>query len=218
MLDLRPLGTSTMMAIANTFTIVLNGNNLTIAEDLVRRTLVCRLDADAEIPEERVFRGDPIACVRRNRSACVAAALVVVRAYIAAGMPEALVQLPSFANWSDKVRSALVWLGQADPVETMATARFDDPVREERAEVFQALAAVLGSEGMRTGEIVAAADKHPELRAALQQVAPGHRDTIDAKRLGKWLSRSADVIAGGWKLTVDRGNKDRPRWQMRPAP
>jgi len=194
---------------------VLNGNNLSIAEDLVRRTLLCRLDADSEIPEERIFRNDPIARVRGSRSTYVAAALTIVRAYAAAGMPDALAPLPSFTNWSDKVRSALVWLGRTDPAETMTAARLDDPVRQERAEIFQALADALGERGMRTSEIIAEADKRPELQAALQRIAPGHRDGINARRLGEWLKRSVNVIAGGWKLVVDRGDKDRPRWQMR---
>jgi putative DNA primase/helicase len=225
MLDLRPLGTSAMTAITNTTTIVLNGNNLTIAEDLVRRTLVCRLDANREAPEDRVFRSDPVACVRGNRAAYVAAALTIVRAYAAAGMPDALDPLPSFGNWSDKLRSALVWLGQVDPVKTMTAARFDDPIRQERDEVFEALGAALGEKSMRTGEIIAEAAKqtvsgtytHPELRAALRQIAPGPSDSIDATRLGKWLKRNTDMIAGGWKLAVDRGDRARPRWQMRAA-
>jgi putative DNA primase/helicase len=215
MLDLRPLGTSAMTVIANTTTIVLNGNNLTIAEDLVRRTLLCRLDADSESPEDRVFRNDPIACIRGSRSAYVAAALTIVRAYVAAGMPDALASLPSFGNWSDKLRSALVWLGQADPVETMTAARFDDPVRQERDEIFRALADALGEKGMRTGEIIAEAGKKAALHAALRQIAPGPSDSIDAKRLGWWLRNNTDTIAGGWKLVVDRGDKARPRWQMR---
>jgi putative DNA primase/helicase len=217
MLDLRPLGTSTMVSVANTFTITMNGNNLAIAEDLVRRTILCRLDADAEAPEERIFKKDPIARIRDNRPAYVAAALTIVRAYVAAGMPDRLAALPSFERWSDRLRSALVWLDQVDPVATMSDARFDDPVREERAEIFQALAAALGDKGMRTREIITEAGKRPALHAALRQIAPGPNDSIDVRRLGNWLKNAANVIAGDWKLTVDRGDTARPRWQMRPA-
>jgi putative DNA primase/helicase len=215
MLDLRPLGTSTMMKVVNTTTIILTGNNLTIAADLVRRTLVCRLDANSETPEERVFKNDPIACVRRDRSIYIAAGLTIIRAHAAAGRPGGLDPLPSFAAWSDNVRSALAWLGQADPVATMTAAHFDDPMHQERAEIFQALADPLGGTGMRTGEIIAEADKKATLRAVLHRIAPGPGDGINATRLGKWLRRNVDAIAGGWKLVVDRGDPQRPRWQMK---
>jgi putative DNA primase/helicase len=181
MLDLRPLSTSAMVQIANTASVLMNGNNLTIAEDLVRRVIVGRIDANSEAPEERIFKSDPIDCVTRNRADYIAAALIIVRAYIVADMPDVLAPLPSFANWSNKLRSALVWLGRTDPAETMAVARLDDPVRQERAEIFQALVDAMGERGMRTSELIAEADKqsasgaygHPELRTALQRIAPG---------------------------------------------
>ena len=62
-----------------------------------------------------------------NRGAYIAAALTICRAYIAAGRPNLLPQLASFGEWSDTVRSALVWLGEADPVKSMDTSRADDP-------------------------------------------------------------------------------------------
>ena len=59
-------------------------------------------------------------------------------AYIAAlsdGLPrlhrgraaEPVGQIASFNGWSDTVRSALVWLGEADPLETQEVARAEDP-------------------------------------------------------------------------------------------
>jgi putative DNA primase/helicase len=130
LLELRRLGSSDMFEVANAITLFANGNNLTIADDLVRRIITCQLDANEESPETRSFRADPALMVQRNRGAYVAACLTVVRAYLAAGLPGRLTPLPSFGAWSDRVRSALVWLGCADPVLTMvAAARKRPPPR-----------------------------------------------------------------------------------------
>ena len=143
LLQLRRLGSSDMIEVANTLTVFANGNNLTIADDLVRRTVSCQLDANEENPETRSFRADPVLMVQRHRGAYVAACLTIVRAYIAAGLPGRLPPPPSFGAWSDRLRSALVWLDCPDPVLTMETARDDDPVRQARAAVFAAWASEL---------------------------------------------------------------------------
>jgi hypothetical protein len=66
LLELRVLGKSDIVRVANTFTTFATGNNVTVADDLVRRTICCSLDANVENPEGREFLGDPIADVRRN--------------------------------------------------------------------------------------------------------------------------------------------------------
>lgn len=226
MLDLRPLGTSVMNEITNTVTVLINGNNLTVAQDLVRRTAICRLDADCEAPEERTYKTDPLGMVTRNRAAYIAAAITIGRAYIVADMPDVRAPLPSFANWSNRLRSALVWLGMEDPVETMTAARLDDPIHQERAEVFQAWGAALGENPYRTSELIAEAEKqtepgtydHLDLRDALRQIAPERGGGINARSLGKWLSKNVDMIAGGWKLRADHRDKLRPRWLMKKSP
>jgi hypothetical protein len=95
LLQLRPLGTSDKVRVTNTFTIFANGNNIAVAADMVRRTISCTLDANVENPECRTFLGDPLAAVRRNRGAYIAACLTVARAYIAAGKPH---RLPALAS------------------------------------------------------------------------------------------------------------------------
>ena len=59
--------------------------------------------------------------VLADRGKYIAACLTICRAYIAAGRPDKLPKLASFGDWSDTVRSALVWLGEADPVKSMDT-------------------------------------------------------------------------------------------------
>ncbi len=71
-----------------------------------------------ERPEERIFTGNPVATVQADRGRYVAAALTIARAYAAASRPNPAPRLASFEAWSDTIRSALIWLGCADPVET----------------------------------------------------------------------------------------------------
>ncbi len=80
-----------------------------------------------EKPELRTFEGNPMRDILADRGKYIAAALTICRAYIVAGRPERRTQLASFNEWSDTVRSALVWLGEADPVDSMDTSRAEDP-------------------------------------------------------------------------------------------
>jgi putative DNA primase/helicase len=82
-----------------------------IAGDMTRRVIVGRLDAGVERPEEREFQTDPVKIVMADRVKYVAAALIVVRAYLAAGQPDKLKSLASYGACSDLVRSSLAWLG-----------------------------------------------------------------------------------------------------------
>jgi putative DNA primase/helicase len=93
LLQLRALGKSDKIRVTNTFTTFANGNNVAVADDLVRRTICCALDANVENPECRTFRGDPLAAVRRDRGAYIAACITIARAYIAAGKPNRLARI-----------------------------------------------------------------------------------------------------------------------------
>ena len=108
-------------------TVFANGNGLVIIGDSIRRTVMCTLDSGLEKPQHREFKGDPKATILADRGKYIAAALTAVRAYIAAGHPGELKRLASFEEWSDNIRSALVWYGYADPVASMDEAEDSDP-------------------------------------------------------------------------------------------
>ncbi len=141
----RVLGVSEMVTLSTRTLIMFTGNNLQIAGDMTRRTIVCRLDAGAEHPEDRSFDFDPVKYVEDRRSQLVADALIVLRAYCTAGRPEGakLATFNSFEDWN-LVRGALVWLGEADPHLTTKGLRGSDTKSEEKAELFQALLSAYG--------------------------------------------------------------------------
>jgi putative DNA primase/helicase len=221
-LQVRGLGSSNMPRIANSFTVFANGNNLSAPADLVRRTLVCRLDADLENPEEREFEADPVQMVLANRGLYIAACLTIGRAYIAAGRPKPCRALASFERWSNLVRSSLVWLGCADPCLSMDVARSEDPIRAARAAVFRTWERYgwVGIPGRTASELIEDADERDEhgfvrqpFRDACMIVASdrsGH--SISGQRLGKWLAKNNNNRVGDLKLTVNRNDISRLKW------
>ncbi|WP_198380885.1 hypothetical protein [Roseomonas sp. KE2513] len=199
MLRLRPLGTSRIVEIENRAVIFATGNNLRVRGDMVRRVMVCDLDAGVERPELRVFKGDPVATVLSARGAYVSAALVIVRAYLAAGTPGLLAPVQSYADWSRLVRSALVWLGCADPVGSMDAARADDPELDQLGELLRLWSAAFGNEALTVKDAALAAGtreesqmgeptelRHPELNDAFLRIA-GDRGVVSTLRLGNFL-------------------------------
>jgi hypothetical protein len=96
------------------------GNNLAYRGDMVRRVVPIALDPKMEKPEERTtFRHPNLeAWVLTNRPRFVSKALTILRAYCVAKRPaQQITPYGSFESWSDLIRSAVVWLGEADPCE-----------------------------------------------------------------------------------------------------
>jgi putative DNA primase/helicase len=227
--SIRILGRSERIKIeARASTFFATGNNVTLVGDLVRRAIVATLDPRMERPELRKFAGDPVATVLANRGAYIAAALTIARAYLAAGKPDRLPPLASFEGWSDIVRSALVWLGLADPVATMETARAEDPELIALGELLSAWSAAFGSEWRNRRTVPDAlhaieertvttggechdpyerAHQYPQLREAIVAISP--RGKPDARSLGRWLRRNKGRIVGGLRFDGRGGEQGR---------
>ena len=114
------------------------GTNLRIVDDLTRRTLVAYLDSGLERPELREFEDNPLRRIVEDRGQYILACLTIVTAYAAAGMPGTLPPLASYGEWSDRIRSALVWLDAGDPCDSMPGVRENDPSFEARAAIYAA--------------------------------------------------------------------------------
>jgi len=127
----RVLGASAMTAeLPLRLTWWATGNGLAIGADLVRRSLLIRLEPMVERPEERTGFRHPrlLEYVRSHRAELLSAALTIPRAYHVAGRPDMrLTPMGSYVAWSDLIRSALVWSGLADPCATIAEIRAVDP-------------------------------------------------------------------------------------------
>lgn len=195
----RVLGESRTVDVPCDALVLANGNNLVVAADMTRRTLLARLDAATERPEAREFRQDPAALVTANRGAYAVAALTVMRAYYVAGRPDQPKPLGSFEAWSGLVRGALVWVGEADPVATMDEVRASDPRRADQLAVMEPWAAALGDRSATVHEVIAAAAVNGDLRDALIVVA-GVGGAVNPRRLGNWLRLHRGRLVNGLKL------------------
>jgi putative DNA primase/helicase len=167
-----------------------------------------------ERPELRRFRARPFDLVLASRGRFIAAALTICRAYAVAGFPEQLPALASFEDWSRIVRSALVWLGRVDPVETMEAARADDPTTASLRVMLSAWYEAIGSAQKTTAKIIEAAkerDPHGnqirgELLQSLTEVAGERNGEINTRRLAKWLSSHRGRIVDGMKIVDGSDN------------
>lgn len=184
---------------------------------MTRRALVCSLDAEMDRPELRDFGFDPIATVLADRGAYVAAALTVIRAYRTAGSPEVCGAIGSYEDWSEMVRAPLIWLGEADPVASMETAREEDPELSAIRELFGHWREHLSpSSGYTTNTIIkTACEKRPGASfdyGTQDFIAPEFRDlllrqagdggAVNSRRLGKWLSKIKGRVVEGHRIEM----------------
>ena len=198
LIRVRALGNSDIAEIESRATFFATGNGLRVRGDMTRRTIICTLDANMERPELREFKQDPLNRILADRGTFVAAVLTIVRAYLAANSPNPPRPIASFADWSNAVRGALVWLGKADPVATMETAREDDPELGELRQLIGAWHHQFGDMPCAVRTVVDqafrqesdydnnSAQLNPALRDALTLVA-GERGGVNHRRLGQWL-------------------------------
>jgi putative DNA primase/helicase len=100
-----------------------------------------------------------------------------------------------------------VWLGEADPVESMNQLRKKDPRLEEARSIMGQWREAFGSQRVTVAEVVRHATEmrqsferaepaNPDFRDALMAVA-GRGSTLSGKALGNWLSGQQDRIVDG---------------------
>jgi len=208
--SVRILGKTEMPDMPANLTLFATGNNLRAKGDMVRRCLMCRIDARMERPDTRSFALNLTQYIPANRAQLLSAALTVLRAFIVAGKPtQDIPPYGSFEEWSDLVRSALVWLGMPDPNLTRARLEIEDPISTSLHNIFTLWFDAFGTQGITASEICQ--QTTAELRHALLAVATTPRDSekVDVHRLGNWLRRHKGKVANGLRLEKVGENTDK---------
>ena len=214
------LGRSEMPECESHTAVFATGNNVAFKGDMVRRGLVCNLEALVERPELREFKKDALDHAVSHRGTYVAAALTVIRAYLTAGAPPVCGPFGSYAAWSRMVRSPLVWLGELDPIASMDAAREEDEVLSSIHEYFN----LWESYGLdfdtnyTSSRVVEVAcmrmdsggqlDLNPRTfeQFLLQVAVDKNGSNISAQRLGWWMRKISGRVVAGRRLV--RGRED----------
>ncbi len=129
----------------------------------------------------------------------------------------------------------MIWLGEADPCQTMEKVRTTDPKLETLTALVTQWQEVIGMERVSAKGVVdraievdestvsdsywAASSrkprifKHPEFREALLAVA-GEAGAISSRRLGRWLSSNQNRLVGRHKIVADGMVEGIARWRL----
>ncbi|MBU0673014.1 MAG: RepB family DNA primase [Proteobacteria bacterium] len=213
----RILGVSKTATVSTRTLFLSSGNNVGPVQDMTRRCISIHLDPGCEIPAARSFsRPELVREVLRERGRYVSAALTIVRAWIVAGRPETSCQsLAGFGDWSGLCRQPLLWLGCADPTDSVFVAMSDDPDRETLGRLLTAWQSVFGRTAAMVREAVGQSERrieeHSELREVLCDIAE-ERGEINRRKLGRWIKRHAGRIVDGRRFVRADGNRSAEAW------
>jgi putative DNA primase/helicase len=139
------------------------------------------------------------------------AGLTILKAYIEAGRPpQDIPRWGGFEEWSYLIRSALVWLGCADPYLTKRKIDLEDPDKTSLKVVLKLWEPIYGNEMKKASELASDCNKaiasgenesdRYELAQAFMEVTTNRSKLLDSISLGYWLRRNKDRIMDGHKI------------------
>lgn len=224
----RILGVSKDATLPNRALWLLTGNNLTLAGDMPRRVLKCRIDPESDRPFARQFDLDPEIYCLSNRQRMIADALTIIRGWFAAGCPRAEGQMASFEQWDTLVRQPVAWIASyvepfdyEDVMDAVDEAQASDPEQELWGEVLdnwwllfqdKSKTAKEVLEGMRDDSF-SRDTPQAKLRDALDEYLAGRH--LTARSLGKILQFRTDRVVDGKRLRrIKTSGKHAQQWRV----
>jgi 5S rRNA maturation endonuclease (ribonuclease M5) len=120
----RILGSSVDVCVSWLATILVTGNNMSMSEDMLRRSLMCRIEPDVEDPTARTefAHADLPEWVRAERARLIVAALTILRAYACHGYPATgCGTMQSFQAWSRIIPGAILFAGGENVLQAIGT-------------------------------------------------------------------------------------------------
>jgi hypothetical protein len=227
----RVLGESREATVPWRAVVVTNGNNTTFLGDLGRRVIPIDLDAGVESPEDRTFAiADLEGYVAERCGALHTDALTILRAFHVAGRPQhSASRMGSFEVWDRLIRSAVIWLGWADPCEGRARiSEVDDEDKGRIRALLLGLHEAVGTEAWTVSELAArAGDKlasggwrHEALREAVMALDPrSDGERIHPGRTGIALRSMVGRPVAGLRLErVNKAHRGVVCWRIAEAP
>lgn len=221
----RLLGTQRQGTAPTCVTWLATGNNLTVGGDMTRRVVYCTIDPRCERPEEREFSRNLPEWIPANRPALAVAALTALRSYVVAGRPaQPLRPFGSFEEWSNLVRSALVWLGEDDPLLSRAGIEDADPIKRKLRDLLLAWYHAFGTAPATSHELILRANEthlnedgndtpaNPALRDVLTAHFSDRRGELSGKHIGDFLSKNQKRMECGARFDSPGFYGARKQW------
>ena len=228
----RILGKTGHANVPNKALWLLTGNNLTLAGDLPRRVLKCRIDPETDRPFARQFDLDPEAYCQHHRQRMIADALTVIRGWLASDDAPAPGNMASFEAWDLMVRQPVAWVARrfdllgeyTDPMEAVDAAQAADPEQEQLDALLCSLSDVFGSDPFTAKDVKKIHDNYhdpqlkdfalPDAEQALAETISEFKTTrqLNARAVGNVLKFRADRVVNGRRLRRRNGRGNVTAW------
>lgn len=215
----RLLGKSQMLKLPNRAMWVLNGNNVSISGDMVRRLLPINLETE-ENPELKKHGFHPVEMIRSNLEGIRGDLIDLLATYSAHGREETRRKIggyASFEEWNALVRGAVVWLGWGDPIEEMQAQQQADPEVQKLEMLMSAWQERFGDEGRTAYEILhepVDPVAHPNWLEAIELVNTDKQGRPNSQRLGWFLRDMKGRALNGRKFVGVQDRKRRIVWRL----
>jgi hypothetical protein len=198
----RELGKSRMVTLNSTAFVAITGNGLRVSLDLVRRFLLCELDAGCEDPETRDFAPGFLEIIEARRAELLSAALTIWRygrqhGYeLKKGRP-----LGSFEDWCAWVRDPLLTLGCRDPVERVEVVKARDPNRQQIAELFRTWNECHGEAPVKAAGLAERVRRHIDPQDRGRQYVASRLGSLAGTRAAGFVLTGQEAV-GEWGATT----------------
>jgi len=186
-----------------------------------RRVLTCRIDPRTATPFDREFSLDPLKHILSHRLILVAAALTLIRGWLASGSEPASGKTASFEDWDRLVRQTVCWVSRevapgqfGDVMDKLREAQGSDPEQESLHELLTLLRAEFDDQTFTAADVSAAAAFKPELSHVLEDLSSQGR--LNPRVVARILRYRKGRIVGGLSLQSvgDNSSKRGVRWRV----
>ena len=215
----RVLGKTQNVVYSTNSLFLATGNNLVFQGDISTRVILCTLDAEVQQPEQRSFDVDLHKYIPENRGKLVMAALTVLKAYIQADKPSTnITPFGRFEQWSNWVRSAIVWCGFQDPCNSRRFVEDDDPVRVVLSKLLSSWYAIAHDfpfrvKSMHTKAIEEPGPEADSLIESFEEIS-GMSGKICFRKVGQYLRAHNRRIEGGYRVIKIGSYQNAETWKV----
>jgi putative DNA primase/helicase len=194
-----------------------------LSDEMTRRSVRIHLDSGLEYPEEgRKFRHpDLLAWARSRRGELIWAALILARAWIAAGRPPAPRKLGGFESWSEVIGGILENAGVDGFLGNLEELR-EAGQDTSQADFLRAVHARHGDEPFLSREVIDLGREHFNIGEGTDaelanRVGYRLRELVDRPRGGLVLRRGTSTHEGGRHWTVKQARAPAQDHESSPA-